>query len=69
MKRIILILVFGSLALGNASAQKLVVTKDNLMAGRTGFCQPITATFELRNKSLRKLIIESVKPDCGCTAK
>ena len=49
-------------------AQKLVVTQDNVMAGRTGFCQPITATFELRNKSLRKLVIESVKPDCGCTA-
>ena len=50
------------------NAQKLVVTQDNVMAGRTGFCQPITATFELRNKSLRKLVIESVKPDCGCTA-
>ena len=50
------------------SAQKMVVTQTTVNAGRTGFMQPITATFQLRNKSHRKLVIESVKPDCGCTA-
>ena len=48
-------------------AQKLVVVKSTVECGRTGYQQPITATFELRNKSMRRLIIENVKPDCGCT--
>ncbi len=51
-----------------ANAQKLAVTNTTVNCGRTGFQQPITATFELRNKGLRKLVIESVRPDCGCTA-
>ena len=50
------------------NAQNLTFTADTVYAGRTGFMQPITATFELRNKGMRKLLIESVKPDCGCTA-
>ena len=49
-------------------AQKLVAEKTVLECGRTGFQQPVTAIFDLKNKSLRKLVIESVKPDCGCTA-
>ena len=49
-------------------AQKLVIEKTTIDCGRTGYEQPITATFELRNKSRRSLVIESVKPDCGCTA-
>ena len=48
-------------------AQKLVVEKPVVECGRTGYQQPVTATFELRNKG-RKLFIESVRPDCGCTA-
>ena len=63
-----LIIPLMALALLPVSAQKLVVAKSTVNAGRTGFQQPITATFELRNKSKRKLVIESVKPDCGCTA-
>ena len=51
-----------------AHAQKLVIEKTTIDCGRTGYEQPITATFELRNKSRRSLVIESVKPDCGCTA-
>lgn len=51
-----------------ASGQRLVVTKSTIECGRTGYEQPVTATFELRNKGLRKLVIESVRPDCGCTA-
>ena len=50
------------------SAQKLIVTNTVVDCGRTGYEQSITATFELRNKGKRRLVIESVKPDCGCTA-
>ena len=67
MKRLIIIPLM-VLAMLPVSAQKISVTNATVNAGRTGFMQPITATFELRNKSKRKLIIESVKPDCGCTA-
>ena len=28
---------------------------------------PVTATFELRNRGLRKLVIDDVRPDCYCT--
>lgn len=48
-------------------AQRLVVNNTTVECGRTGYEQPVTATFELRNKGLRKLVIESVKADCGCT--
>ena len=50
------------------SAQRLTIEKTTIDCGRTGYEQPVTASFELRNKGLRKLVIESVKPDCGCTA-
>lgn len=51
-----------------ASAQRLSIQKQVIECGRTGYEQPVTATFELRNKGLRKLVIESVKADCGCTS-
>ncbi|MBR0166870.1 MAG: DUF1573 domain-containing protein [Prevotella sp.] len=50
------------------SAQKLTIENATVNCGRTGFEQPITATFELRNKGMKRLFIESVRPDCGCTA-
>ena len=50
------------------SAQKLTIENTTVNCGRTGFEQPVTATFELRNKGMKRLVIESVKPDCGCTA-
>ncbi len=56
------------LTVTTATAQRLTVAEPVKDVGRTGFQQPITATFELRNKGLRRLVIESVKPDCGCTA-
>ena len=68
MKKVLLIFIAYHLSLFTAFPQKLVVENATVNAGRTGYLQPITATFELRNKSLRKLVIESVKPDCGCTA-
>ena len=68
MKKILLILFVFHFSLLTSTAQRLVVEETTVNAGRTGFMQPITATFQLRNKGLRKLLIESVKPDCGCTA-
>lgn len=56
------------LALMPASAQKLSVGNTTVDCGHVGYEQPVTATFELRNKGLRRLVIESVKTDCGCTA-
>ena len=51
----------------NASAQKLVAEKATVNVGRTGYQIPVTAVFEFRNKSSRKLHIDAVKPDCSCT--
>ena len=67
MKRQIITTVM-ALALLPAAAQRLTIEKTTIDCGRTGYEQPVTATFELRNKGLRSLVIESVKPDCGCTA-
>ncbi len=49
------------------SAQKLIATKTTIDVGKTGFQQPVTAVFEFKNKSVRRLRIESVQPDCNCT--
>ena len=68
MKKILLILFALYLSLSTASAQRLTITNSTIDVGRTGYQQPITATFELRNRGLRRLVIEIVKPDCGCTA-
>ncbi|MBQ8487434.1 MAG: DUF1573 domain-containing protein [Prevotella sp.] len=56
-----------SLFVGEVHAQRLTVTDATVDVGRTGYEMPVTATFELRNRGLRKLLIEDVKPDCSCT--
>jgi len=56
-----------ALAVNTASAQKLSITKQTIDVGRTGYEMPVTATFELRNRGLRKLVIDDVRPDCNCT--
>ena len=66
MKKTLIMAAF-CLAAITAQAQKLAVTKTTVDAGKTGFEQPVTATFELRNKDSKPLIIRQVKPDCGCT--
>ncbi|MBP5339214.1 MAG: DUF1573 domain-containing protein [Prevotella sp.] len=50
-----------------ATAQKLVVESTTVDVGKTSFCTPVTAKFELRNKGSRHLNISSVKTSCGCT--
>ena len=49
-----------------ADAQKLTVSRKTIDVGRTGYEVPITATFELRNKGSKSLIINKVETDCGC---
>ncbi len=49
------------------SAQKLIGEKTTVDVGRTGYENPVTAVFEFRNKSYRKLRISEVIPDCYCT--
>ena len=48
-------------------AQKLSINKTTIDVGKTGFEVPVTATFELRNKSLKTMTIERLETDCGCT--
>lgn len=54
-------------SLQEVSAQRLTAKSTTIDVGATGYEQPVTATFEMRNKGLRRLVIQSVKPDCGCT--
>ena len=56
MKRQIITTVM-ALALLPVAAQRLTIEKTTIDCGRTGYEQPVTATFELRNKGLRSLII------------
>lgn len=67
MKSKLLITALMALAASTASAQRLSVTSTTIDVGRTGYEIPVTATFELRNRGLRRLVIEDVKPDCYCT--
>jgi len=50
------------------AAQRLVGEKTTVDVGRTGYEHPVTAVFEFRNKSFRKLRISEVIPDCYCTS-
>ncbi len=55
--------IISPLFISEAHAQRLTVENATVECGRTGFEQPITATFELKNKGHKRLVIESVKPD------
>lgn len=65
MKRFLVFLSF--LCTMTATAQRLTVNKRVVDVGRTGYEVPVTATFELRNRGSKTLLINEVKPDCGCT--
>lgn len=67
MKKYLILPLFCMTTMG-MQAQKIVATKTTVNVGKTGFEVPITATFELKNKSSKALIIKEVKPDCGCTS-
>lgn len=65
MKRILISML--TLLSLSVSAQRLVITKSVVDCGNTEYMRPVTATFELWNKSTKKMTIHSVKTDCGCT--
>lgn len=67
LKIISLSFIICPLSFSPVRAQKLTIAKDKLDIGQTGYEIPVTATFELRNKSMRKLHISQVIPDCSCT--
>ena len=56
------------LAAAPALAQKLEASKTVIDVGKTGYQMPVTAVFEFRNNSIRRLRIDAVKADCNCTA-
>ena len=51
-----------------AAAQKIQINNKVVNVGKTGHMVPVTATFELKNKTGKHLVISEVKTDCGCTA-
>jgi len=55
------------LSISEVQAQRLTIVKDKIDIGQTGYEIPVTATFELRNRSMRKLHISQIIPDCSCT--
>lgn len=61
------VLPFCLFAILPVNAQKLTADEPVVNVGKTGYQVPVTATFELKNKGSRHLVIEDVKPDCGCT--
>ena len=67
-KKKILMMMMLMLTVLSASAQKLIAEKTVIDVGKTGFQQPVTAVFEFQNKGVHRLKIESVQPDCNCTA-
>lgn len=67
LKTIFFASVLCLLSVSPAGAQKLTIVKDKIDIGQTGYEMPVTATFELRNKSMRRLHITQVIPDCNCT--
>ena len=67
MKKILLLFFTFHLSLFTATAQRLSITKETIDMGRTGYEIPVTATFEMRNRGLRRLVIQDVVPDCSCT--
>ena len=50
-----------------ASAQKIKVIDGEVNCGPVGYESPVTAVFELKNESGKKLRISDVKVSCGCT--
>ena len=66
MKKAILIASL-CLAATTLSAQKLSIEKTTIDVGKTGYMVPVTATFEMRNRSLKQMVISRLATDCGCT--
>ena len=65
--RVLALLLTYQLSLVSTAAQKLTINKATIDVGKTGYMVPVTATFELRNKSNKPMNISDLRPDCGCT--
>lgn len=50
------------------AAQRITAVATSVDCGKVAYDKPVTATFELRNKGMRKLKITDVKASCGCVA-
>jgi hypothetical protein len=50
-----------------AMAQRIGVSGDMVDCGQVMFRNPVTAEFEISNKSSKPLFITKVRTDCGCT--
>ena len=66
-RKTLILAALGLLSTTTVDAQRLSLNKQTIDCGKTGFEVPVSATFEMRNKGLRKLVINDVKADCGCT--
>lgn len=49
------------------AAQDVSIEQPELNVGKAAYQMPVTAVFELKNQSSRQLVIDEVRPDCGCT--
>ena len=67
LKILSLAFIISQLSVSEAQAQRLTIDKNKIDVGQTGYEVPVTATFEMRNRGLRKLQITRVIPDCSCT--
>ena len=47
-------------------AQKLQVIDKEIDCGKVEYNKPVTATFKMKNKGGRKLLISDVRVSCGC---
>lgn len=50
----------------SANAQRIEVEKSELFCGNVEYGRPVTAIFDLKNRSSRKLVITDVDVSCGC---
>ena len=68
MKRRFLIIVVLLSAVVSASAQGLEAVSQSIDCGQVVYRMPLTAEFDVRNKSGKTLRIDEVRKSCGCTS-
>src|SRR5574344_174774 len=66
MKRILSIVAL-LLPLYLLAQPRLYINKSTVNCGKVLFKTPVTAKFELRNRTLKQIYIEKVEASCGCT--
>lgn len=66
-KAILLLATFAMLPAA-MHAQRLEIENSEIDCGDVEYSQPVTATFKMKNKGSRKLVISDVRVGCGCLA-